>query len=367
MENEIRIERTVATGTITLDVQRNDTGRTVGQLFDIAARANPKRGFLIVSTLIGRHLPTAPTVMRGVMSDLAARIPADLPGPVLFLGMAETAVGLGQGVHAAWRETNGRNDAFFIQSTRQTSQEMDVWATFQEGHSHATDHLVHMPEGEPAIRDARSLVIVDDECSTGTTFIKVEEAMRAVLPAMERVVDVVITEWSQDERRERVSLLSGRMDWQPNGVVGEVPGNSPSAHGKTDPTASPGRRGYEVHPGLPTVEIPEVAPTDRVLVIADGENAYDALLVAEEYERRGNVTHIQSITRSPAHVGGAMTERAILGDAHGSGASCYAYNLMTSRPDAIVVVVERKGDQKREIGDQVKIDEGKIHMIEIKR
>lgn len=34
--------------------------------------------------------------MAASFNALAAKIPADLPGPVLVIGMAETAVGLGQ-------------------------------------------------------------------------------------------------------------------------------------------------------------------------------------------------------------------------------------------------------------------------------
>lgn len=361
------MQKTVATGTIRLNVDRNDTGRDLHELLDIAARANPKRGFLIVSTLIGRHLPTTPAVMRSVMRGLAIRIPADLPGPVLFLGMAETAVGLGQGVHDAWRNCTGRVDAHFIQSSRQTCPEMDLWATFEEGHSHATSHLVHMPVNVDTIKSCRSLVVVDDECSTGTTFLTVEEAMIPLLPRLERVIDVVITEWSRDEARHRVSLVSGTMDWSPNGELGEVPGSSPNAHGKTSPGAAPGRQGYDRHPGLPNVTVPEFEEGARIAVIADGENAYDALLIAELLERNGAITTIQSITRSPAHVGGAMATRAILSDAHGSGASCYAYNLEVSRPEKIVLVVEIEGAQAEEMARQTSVGRENIHMIKVTR
>src|SRR3546814_5484099 len=69
---------------------------------DFAARANPKRGFLIVSKVLGRHLPASPNAIRGAMDELGQKLPADLPGPIVFLGMAETATALGQGVFAAY-------------------------------------------------------------------------------------------------------------------------------------------------------------------------------------------------------------------------------------------------------------------------
>jgi hypothetical protein len=361
------MKKTVQTGTLTLEVAKNMTGRDEDELFDIAARANPKRGFLIVSKLIGRHIPTRPSVMRASMANLAELIDRDLPGPVIFLGMAETAVGLGQGVHAAWREMTGRDDAWFIQSTRQTHPELTVWATFEEGHSHATNHLVHLPEDIDVFRRAKSLVVVDDECSTGTTFIKVEEAMRAVMPELERVVDVVITEWSQSETRERVSLVSGTMCWEPNGVVTDIPGENASRHGMAKIGAAPGRTGYRRPANITLSRVPDVIPGERITVLADGENAYDALRIAELLEAKGAIAAVQSITRSPAHVGGAMSSRTVLSDAHGSGATCYSYNLEAHRPDRFVVVAEIPSEQVEEISRGTGHPVTRVNLVEMTR
>ena len=361
------MKKQVQTGTLTLDVARNSTGIAEDELFDIAARANPKRGFLIVSKLIGRHLPTRPAVMRKTMDDLARAIDGNLPGPVVFIGMAETAVGLGQGVHAAWRRQTGRKDAMFIQSTRQTHPDLKVWATFEEGHSHATSHLVHVPDEFEVFASARSLVIVDDECSTGTTFVKVEEAMRKVMPRLERVVDVVITEWSQDATRERISLVSGTMLWEPNGEIGMVPGANANEHGTTRPGAAPGRTGYRVAPTVVLARLPRITPGERITVLADGENAYDALRVAETLEAAGAVAAVQSITRSPAHVGGAMQSRVMFADAHGSGATCYSYNLEGHAPDRYVIVAETAATQTNELSEGVGHPETHVHLVEMIR
>lgn len=361
------MKKTVQTGTLSLDVLRNDTGMQEEELFDIAARANPKRGFLIVSKLIGRHLPTRPAAMRSAMRQLAERVPADIPGPVVFLGMAETAVGLGQGVHAAWREITGREDAWFIQSTRQTHDDMPVWTTFEEGHSHASSHLVHVPDELETFRKARTLVIVDDECSTGTTFIKVEDAMREVMPDLERVIDVVITEWAQTEGRIRISLVSGTLGWEPNGEIGTVPGENANSHGNTRTGAAPGRTGYDRAPTIILARVPDVTAGERITVLADGENGYDALRIAEMLEERGAIAAVQSITRSPAHVGGAMASRATLCDSYGSGATCYSYNLEAHAPSRYIVVVEQPNCQAREIAEGTGHPETNIHLLEMIR
>ncbi len=89
----------------TLTVIPNSSNIPLDSLFDIAERRNPKRAFLFVSKVLGRHIPVSPATMRNVYRQLAERFPADLPGPVLFIGMAETAVGLAAGVFQELRGT----------------------------------------------------------------------------------------------------------------------------------------------------------------------------------------------------------------------------------------------------------------------
>jgi len=52
---------------------------------------------LFVSKVLGKHWPVRPTVMREIHARLATQI-ANLPGPLLVIGMAETATALGRGV-----------------------------------------------------------------------------------------------------------------------------------------------------------------------------------------------------------------------------------------------------------------------------
>lgn len=88
-----------------LEVKVDDAVLPPANLFGFAERRNPKRAFLFVSKVLGRHIPVRPSVMAASFESLAAEIPTDLPGPVLVIGMAETAVGLGAGVHRALSTT----------------------------------------------------------------------------------------------------------------------------------------------------------------------------------------------------------------------------------------------------------------------
>lgn len=106
--------RTLSCGTLKV----TPTGGTIAldELFDVAERRNPKRAFLFVSKVLGRHIPVKPSVMRAVYQQLAALFPACEQGPVLFIGMAETAVGFGAGV---FDEVRGSvSDPVYLTSTR---------------------------------------------------------------------------------------------------------------------------------------------------------------------------------------------------------------------------------------------------------
>ncbi|MFX8055526.1 phosphoribosyltransferase domain-containing protein, partial [Acinetobacter baumannii] len=52
-------------------------------LLGFAERVNPKRAFLFVSKVLGRHIPVSPDVMRHAFTDLAELVPDDLPEPII--------------------------------------------------------------------------------------------------------------------------------------------------------------------------------------------------------------------------------------------------------------------------------------------
>ncbi|WP_348653863.1 phosphoribosyltransferase domain-containing protein, partial [uncultured Psychrobacter sp.] len=98
-------------------LKQNDSYQ-LEDLLGFAQRINPKRAFLFVSKVLGRHIPVAPSTMRDAFTDLANLVPSDLPKPILVIGMAETAVGLSAGVHQAL-QTRYPN-ALLLNSTRHT-------------------------------------------------------------------------------------------------------------------------------------------------------------------------------------------------------------------------------------------------------
>src|SRR3546814_6003570 len=68
------------------------------------------------------------------------------------------------------------------------------------------------------VRAARTLVIVDDECSTGNTYVAVANAMMEVMPHLELIATCCITDWRGGDYIRNmprptlpVSLISGSM------------------------------------------------------------------------------------------------------------------------------------------------------------
>jgi hypothetical protein len=341
----------IPTGTLHLSVRR---GPEVRELCDFAARDNPLRGFLIVSRVLGRHLPARPEVMRATMAGIAAQVPADLPGPVLFVGMAETATALGQGVFAAWRARHRRHDCLYLQSARQRVAGARLLASFEEGHSHATTHLVQVADvaAEAAVRATRSLVIVDDEASTGRTMVAAAEALAPLMPALERIEIGSITDWSGGGYLAELprpaaarSILAGSMRWEPGTPAPARPEQrSGNRAGVAPPLGMRARTGLRAPEAAVRTEVSARAG-ERILVLGDGEHSYEALLIAEEVERQGAISAVQSITRSPALPGGAIASVTPFDDAYGSGAPCYLYNILAHRPDRIVIAAEIAGTQ----------------------
>ena len=90
-----RITTLYPAGTLILDVN-SGLSKPVN-LIGFAARVNAKRAFLFMSKVLGKHYPARPSRMHEVHQQLAQQL-NDLKGPVVFIGMAETATGLGQGV-----------------------------------------------------------------------------------------------------------------------------------------------------------------------------------------------------------------------------------------------------------------------------
>lgn len=351
MHNEKPVYRKeLSGGTLTV----TPTGGTLSleSLFDIAERRNPKRAFLFVSKVLGRHIPISPAIMRSAYRQLAQQIPADLPQPVLFIGMAETAVGLGAGVFD--EASKVFDEVVYLTSTRHPV-DGELMCEFKEDHSHATDHLLYHP-ADPALRahvsNARTLVLIDDEATTGKTFINLLEALRteAGLTAVERVVTVTLTDWSGSAITEQcplpvtpVSLVQGDWHWErkPDAPVPVMPNVNVTATGSVAITGkqSWGRLGMATAARDLGTTITASAG-EKILVLGSGEFVWEPLLLAERLELQGAEVRFSCTTRSPISTGFAIESAIAFTDNYGLGIPNFVYNVAHQQFDRILLCIE---------------------------
>ncbi|ACV79349.1 phosphoribosyltransferase domain-containing protein [Nakamurella multipartita] len=220
-------------------------GLAMVDLTRIALRRNPKRAQLLVSTVLGKHLPVDPRVVDGAgrllgalvaraLADDGSPVPADwrdaarasvrggdpdrlmalvaaerrAPAPdVLTVGFAETATSLGHLV--ADQLGSG-----YLHSTRRPDGPVPVAADFVESHSHATDHLLR-PGPAVSLAGAGPVVLVDDELSTGRTALNVIESLHATHPRDRYVLAGLVDARSPESdavRRSVAARLGCRID-----------------------------------------------------------------------------------------------------------------------------------------------------------
>ncbi|MGP3591514.1 phosphoribosyltransferase domain-containing protein [Vagococcus sp. WN89Y] len=346
--------RTLSCGTI--QVTRRQGIYPLDELFDIAERRNPKRAFLFVSKVLGRHIPVPPSAMRQIYRQLASQFPATLAGPVLCIGMAETAVGLGAGVFDELRQQHP--DALYLTSTRHPV-EGELLCEFKEEHSHATDHLIYLPDSagmRRRVREARTLVLVDDEATTGNTFANLLSALQSTgkLEQLEQVFAVTLTDWSADALPGRcalpvtaISLVSGHWQWEPapDAPVPVMPSVNVTSRGAVPITGkqSWGRLGMSAPAGDLGRHI-SAAPAERILVLGTGEFVWEPFLLAERLEAQGASVLYSSTTRSPIATGFAIQSAIAFTDNYGLGIPNFVYNVAHQRFDRVLLCTETPAD-----------------------
>jgi hypothetical protein len=331
-------------------------------LMDVAERENPKRAFLFVSKVLGRHIPVSAKTHRDALRSLMVGFPGIGAEPAVVMGFAETAVGLGAGVHDEITKVTGRDDIVYLPSTRHTGGHTP-WISFTEGHSHAPDHVVLMPA--PAIMKtvmaARTLILVDDEASTGKTFAAIVDAIVAARGAsFDRIILVTLTDWSGGMARQYVAKAAGLSEYAVHmqtlacGAYSFTP----------DVDAAPVQLPESCTPLQVTDLVfddanwrfgqPALAASlhhqslhagSRVLVIGCGEFAWPAFRLAEDLERCGHAAAFIATTRSPVLPGKVITHKATFADHYGLGIEMYLHNVDPAVWDSIVVLGEGSADR----------------------
>ncbi|MFJ8080904.1 phosphoribosyltransferase [Streptomyces sp. NPDC096205] len=371
------------------------------ELLGLALRRNPKRAHLLVSNVLGKHVPQSPSVVHGHGVALGRRV-RDLLGEqeaarAVVLGYAETATGLGHSV------ADGLGTAPYLHSTRRHVPGVAPAGGFEESHSHATSHLL-LPEDPALLAGDGALVLVDDEFSTGNTVLNTIRDLHARYPRRRYVVVALVDMRSPQDagrleafareigaRVDLVATASGTVKL-PEGVlekgqdlVDRYSGARGTARPATDNPQPPnnritrvdlrwpqglpdgGRHGFtpahreHLDAALPDMaaRLAEALPATaaRVLVLGNEELMYAPLRLAQQLEQllpAPSQIRFSTTTRSPVLAvddpAYAIRTRLVF-PAHDNPADGpgdrYAYNVAGAGFDAVVAVVDSAGDTEQ--------------------
>lgn len=368
------------------------SGMMLTDLFGLAVRRNPRRAQLLVSSVLGKHVPTDPRLVTDTGLRLGAKARAAVKGDVVVLGYAETATALGHLVADAI-------DAPYLHSTRRVVDGLESVGDFYEEHSHATSHRL-LPADPGFLARGDTLVLVDDEVLTGKTIVNTIRALHKTHPHKHYVVATLVDLRSEADRgrMERsvrrlratldvVSLASGEIelpedlaengnrlidnveslrqlagvdqDRRPRGEVVQVVATWPRAvpEGGRHGFVPNGASSYESAVTVTAAAIAGRIPDGPVHVLGTEELMYAPLRIAAALaDRRAAEGRLHEITystttRSPVlavddpgyAIRTALTFPSHDAPADGDGPR-FAYNLRDDAFEAIVLVVDEPAD-----------------------
>jgi hypothetical protein len=235
---------------MSLETTHAPLGAELSDLVGLAVRHNPRRAHLLVSRVLGKHIPADPRLINGAglllgemvrrrlcggttapaklgaqlvlatgIGPAARRAAATLPSavladqpdastpgaypPVAVLGYAETATGLGHCVADALRT------AISLHSTRRPVTGFHPVGGFEEEHSHATSHLL-LPQDPGILMNTLPLVLVDDELSTGTTVLNTIAELHQSAPR-DRYVIAALVDLRSAQDRDRMAATAEKL------------------------------------------------------------------------------------------------------------------------------------------------------------
>ncbi|WP_045320707.1 phosphoribosyltransferase [Streptomyces sp. NRRL F-4428] len=378
------------------------------ELLGLALRRNPKRAHLLVSQVLGKHVPQSPRTVYEAGFGLGTRVRALLgeegAAAAVVLGYAETATGLGHCV------ADGLGAAPYLHSTRRPVPGVATAGGFEEAHSHATSHLL-LPEDPDLLAGDGPLVLVDDEFSTGNTVLNTIRDLHDRHPRSRYVVVALVDMRSPADRArltafaaelgarvDLIALASGTVSL-PDGILAKgqalveeyesaaagATRAAPAAVAEPGPSAAGpepvdrvdlhwphrlpdgGRHGFTpAHRRRLDAALPDLAAQltaalgpepGRVLVLGNEELMYAPLRLAKALEEAGAAREVRfsTTTRSPVLAvddpGYAIRTRLVF-PAHDTPADGpgdrYAYNVARSTGgdgfDTVVAVVDSAGD-----------------------
>lgn len=161
---------------------------------------NGKRPYLLVNPLQAKHIPVTPSKALQMMASLGEAVAEKYTDARLVIGFAETATAIGAVVAKSISD-----DCLYIHTTRETVNTTMQYVYFTEEHSHATEQKLVADELNNFFSSTSTVILVDDEFSTGKTLINMVNQLKATYPELseKRIVAAsIINRLSEENLRK---------------------------------------------------------------------------------------------------------------------------------------------------------------------
>jgi len=355
--------RTINLKTGTLHIEDN---LELNSLVSFGSRINKKRGFFFISKVTGKHLPVRPKKIKETHKKMADLIPQS-DKLTLFIGFAEAAVSLGQGVFEEYNSSN----SFYLQTTRYKTSH-DILLSFQEEHSHAPSHILYKPldkELQSKIKNVRRIILIEDEITTGNT---ANNFIKELQKSFENVDDFSlysILDWSTQKYNnfKTYSLYKGQYRFKENNHIVNNTIKSISNEDKNLDDIIPynfSRYGIgKLDQNIGDYVSIEKFKNKKVLVLGTSEFTYLPYLLALHLENNNIDTYYQSTTRSPINIDGEIISKLDFFDNYTENIDNFLYNVIDKEYDDIIICYETTSNASNyDLKQQL---ENKFRVIEI--
>ncbi|MDU2491813.1 MAG: phosphoribosyltransferase domain-containing protein [Clostridium celatum] len=367
---------------VDINIRENKCNLNLNDLIIMGKRINnPKRNFLFISKVLGKHIEAKPSICKEIGLKLA-RLIFDKEEKsyknnekISVIGFAETATGLGMAVASYIK------NCYYITTTRECITELKSILKFEEEHSHATTHKC-FPLDKDKLVNSEKIILVDDEITTGKSMINIIKELKKVTNAKKFII-LSILDWRNEEHRkayddlinkeninvEVLSLISG--DIKVNDSAIYIDNNDEVINDTTDvlnynvldridlkTIYEKEVESYLLHTGRFGVEFNEIQAleskckyianrlqgligcNEKILVLGHGENIYIPCRIASYI--KGDV-YFKSTTRSPIYCensdGYPIKEKHVF---YHKGVKYYFYNKseIEEKYDKVILITE---------------------------
>lgn len=341
---------------------------SIHDLLRVAKRENnPKRSYLYINPIQGKHLPVSPTLSLALFSALAKRAQERFAGErLLVVGFAETATAIGAAI-----AYGAENADFFLTTTREAVPGA-AYLFFTESHSHATQQRLAADGLAECLSRVDRVVFAEDEVTTGHTIETAIQAIRQAFPGLEPRFGILSILNSMSEERLQAMEAQGvavdflhripaqylaeeihRYQYEPLGTAAadrctlSVPlweeGDYWNARVVTEQAVLRERcRGFVSR--LQARLAPLLGEASRILILGTEEFMFPGLLLGEALEKQypEKSVRFHATTRSPIEVsrdeGYPLRQRFPLESVYEAGRRTFVYNL--TQYDLVLILTD---------------------------